>query len=123
MAIARMLHKKISVSLQVNNMPIEDQLLFTWMIPHADDDGRLHGEANYIRSIVIPFKKWTDKDVQEILINIAENGLIYYWQDRRGLKYIEFPKWLGHQKIAKIKYKPSELPAFTGEGLLAKPTM
>ena len=46
MAISRMLHKSISHSIQVNRLSPEARLLFTWMIPHADDEGRIKGEAD-----------------------------------------------------------------------------
>jgi len=57
MAKARMLHNKISKSLQVDSLPVPAQLLFTWMISWADDEGRLKGEPKYIKATVIPYKK------------------------------------------------------------------
>ena len=54
MAQKLMIDKKISVSEQVANLPIEAQLLFTWMIPHADDVGLLPYSARTIKALVIP---------------------------------------------------------------------
>lgn len=54
MAQRRMIDKRISVSEQVANLPLKAQLLFTWMIPHADDVGLLPYSARTIKALVVP---------------------------------------------------------------------
>lgn len=106
-----MLAKSISTSLQVNKLGIEAQLLFTWMIPHADDDGRLNGEAEYINFLVVPAKRWTKSQTESYLKAIHDAGLIHLWSEN-GTKYIEFPAWTKHQQIRKDRYTPSNIPPF-----------
>ncbi|OGM59911.1 hypothetical protein A2892_02935 [Candidatus Woesebacteria bacterium RIFCSPLOWO2_01_FULL_39_10b] len=107
-----MLHNKISRSLQVNRLSLEAQLLFTWLISHADDEGRLYGEPEYIKGTVVPLKEgWTFKDVAGYLAEIEKQGLIYYWQDS-DRTIIQFVKWLEHQKIRKDRLQHSLLPPY-----------
>lgn len=61
MAKARMIHKKISASTQVNRLTLPARLLFSWMIPHADDEGRIKGEPEYIKAVVVPMTRWSFK--------------------------------------------------------------
>lgn len=111
MAKARMLHKTISISEQVNNLSIEAQLLFTWLIPHADDEGRLKGNPKHVKVMVVPSHQWTPEEIQHLLEEIKEQGLIYYWE-KSGQRYIEFPSWKTFQYIAKDRFHKSELPSY-----------
>ncbi|OGM11973.1 hypothetical protein A2Z22_04805 [Candidatus Woesebacteria bacterium RBG_16_34_12] len=112
MAGKRMLHAKISVSDDVNRLPLEARLLFTWMIAHADDDGRLKGKSAYIKAIVVPYTDWSSNKVEQYLQLMKEVGLINHWQVNDKW-FIEFPKWIEYQKIRKDRYTPSNLPSFT----------
>lgn len=115
MATRRMLHNKISISLQVGRLSLQAQLLFTWLISHADDEGRLKGEPEYIKATVVPLKEdWTFKDVADYLAEIEKQGLIYYWQDSDRM-VIQFVKWDEHQLIRGDRFKPSLLPSYQGE--------
>lgn len=111
MAKARMLHKKISVSVQVNRLTLPARLLFTWMIPHADDEGRMKGDPEFIRATVVPMVKWSFKKIREYLEEIKNKGLIYYWQEN-GEWFVEFIKWKEHQQIRKDRFSPSDLPSY-----------
>jgi len=64
MAKARMLHKKISVSVQINKLTLPARLLFTWMIPHADDEGKLKGDIEFIKAMVVPMTIWSFKKIK-----------------------------------------------------------
>lgn len=114
MAKARMLHKKISVSVQVNRLTLPCRLLFTWMIPHADDEGRMKGDPEFIKATVVPMVKWSFKKIQEYLEEMKDKGLIYYWQENDE-RFIEFIKWKEHQYIQKDRFKSSDLPSFHKE--------
>jgi len=109
-----MLHAKISVSLQVNKLPEPAQLLFTWMISHADDEGRLKGDAESVRALVVPMKRWSIKKVETCLEAIKNEGLIYRWQENNEW-FIEFVKWTDHQYIQKDRFKASTLPKYNQE--------
>lgn len=112
MAKARMLHTKISVSVQVNRLTLPARLLFTWMIPHADDEGRLKGDPEYIKATVTPMTRWSFKKIGEYLNEIKDKELIYYWQEN-GEWFIEFIKWNEHQTIRKDRFIRSNLPSYS----------
>lgn len=67
MAQKRLLDKKISINEDIASLPIEGQLLFTWMIPHADDFGLLPHSARSIKALVIPMHDITTAQVEELL--------------------------------------------------------
>lgn len=110
----RMLHAKISTSLQVDNLSEPAQLLFTWMISHADDESRLKGDAKSVKAVVIPMKHWSIKKVENCLEAIKNEGLIYRWQEKNEW-FIEFVKWTDHQYIQKDRFKASTLPKYNKE--------
>jgi hypothetical protein len=111
MAKARMLHKKICTSEDVNKLPLPARLLFSWLITAADDDGRMKGDPPYVKVEVVPYTNWPLKLISTYLNQMKDIGLIYYWQqDSRW--YIEFSKWKEHQYIAKDRYHPSLLPSY-----------
>src|SRR3990167_1371582 len=111
MAKARMLHTKISVSSQVNKLSLPARLLFTWMIPHADDEGRLKGDPEFIKATIVPMTKWSFKTVRNYLEEIKNQKLIYYWEENQEW-FIEFVKWNEHQQIRKDRFESSNLPSF-----------
>lgn len=111
MAKARMLHKKISVSAQVNKLSLPAKLLFTWMIAHADDEGRLKGDSPSVKATVIPMATWSFKRVKVYLDEIKSHGLVHFWEEN-GDWFIEFTKWSEHQQIRKDRFEPSKLPSF-----------
>lgn len=98
MAKARMLHQKISRSLQVNRLSLSAKLLFTWMIAHADDEGRLRGEPEFVKATVVPMSKWSHKRIEKYLQELKNEKLIYYWQENDDW-VVEFVKWNSHQRI------------------------
>ena len=108
---ARMLHKKISLSGQVNKLSLQAKLLFTWLISHADDEGRLSGDPEYIKATVVPRVKWSMKAVKTYIEEMINQKLIYYWE-QNGEWFIEFIKWKNHQTIRGDRFKPSSLPSF-----------
>ena len=114
MAKARMLHKKISVSVQVNKLTLPAKLLFTWMISHADDEGKLKGDIEFIKAMVVPMTKWSFKKIKGYLMEMKDQELIYYWQENDEW-LIEFIKWDEHQTIRKDRLIPSNLPSYPKE--------
>lgn len=55
MANRRMLSKSISISEQANDLSDFAALLFTWMIPHADDWGILPGSARKVKALIVRY--------------------------------------------------------------------
>ena len=88
-------------------------LLYTWLIPHADNLGRFHGEPEQVKSLVLPRRPdATSEQVAGWLEELSERGLIY-WYAVDGLRYIEFPEkdWKRHQRLTGNMRKTSDLPS------------
>lgn len=107
MANRRMLSKSISYSRQVHNLTEFVQLLFTWTIPHLDDFGRIDGDAEVLRAMVMPMSSRLTEDFEEAISNMEKNNLIIkYVVDTQ--KVIQYPGFERHQtglhKRTKSKY-------------------
>ena len=96
MANRRMINKSISISLQVNRLSDFAKLLFTWMIPHADDFGRLPGEPEVIKALVVPMMKQGIKDIEKAVNEIMKENLIL-WYRLNDEKVIQIIKFEDHQ--------------------------
>lgn len=92
MANRRMLSKTISTSVKVNKLSTFGALLYTWMIPHCDDNGRMDGEAIAVRAIVCPMRIETVEEVEKQLQTMEDVGLIrrYIVDDQQYLEIIGF---------------------------------
>lgn len=89
MAEKRMISKSISISEKVNSLPdVFDMLLFTWLIPHSDDFGRLMGEPTKVKALVIPLLMKSVKEVSESLQRLHDAGIIV-WYDGISEKFPE----------------------------------
>lgn len=98
MAEKRMISKSISVSEKVNMLPdVFDMLLFTWLIPHSDDFGRLNGSPGKIKALVVPMMDKTKKDVEQSLHSLHGAELII-WYEVSGEKYIQIINFEKHQQ-------------------------
>lgn len=97
MAEKRMISKVISISEKVNELPdIFDMLLFTWMIPHTDDFGRLAGTPAKVLALVVPMLDKTKADVNESLEHLQAAGLIK-WYESEGQKVVQIENFEAHQ--------------------------
>ena len=97
MAERRMISKSISVSEKVNSLSLFGRLLYTWMIPHADDFGRLPGSPMKVRALVVPMADETVKDVEAALHDMHDKGLII-WYEVGGEKFIQIKNFEKHQQ-------------------------
>ena len=101
MANRRMISKSISVSTKVNSISDFSALLFTWMVPHADDYGVLDGDEGTIKALVVPRRKQTVLQTVlqtgQALAEMQKAGLIwrYIYKNR---KYIQFVNWEENQE-------------------------
>lgn len=116
MARGRMISKAISLDEQVNALSDDTaRLLFTWLITHLDCEGRGHGDAVTVKSIVFPRRKISTQKVENYLKELAEKKLIarYFVNGNQYLFAINFEK---HQTgLRKDKESPSQIPPFTPE--------
>ncbi|WP_438498059.1 DnaD domain-containing protein [Paenibacillus sp. IHBB 3054] len=113
MAEKRMLSKVISISEKVNELPdIFDMLLYTWMIPHADDFGRLAGSPGKIKALVVPMLDKSIKDIRDSLLVLDVQGLIL-WYEVDGERVIQIQQFEKHQQ-GLHKRTRSKFPDFPG---------
>ena len=94
-------------------------MLYALAIPHADDWGRLKGDATAFRYEVAPFLLIPASQIDTLLEKIAEAGL-WTRYEVGGRKYIAFPRdaWFKHQSYInaeKRTYDGSKLPSPPGE--------
>ena len=117
MAEKRMLSKVISISEKVNTLPdCFDMLLFTWMIPHTDDFGRLVGSPAKIKALVVPMLDKTVKNIEESLTRLGENGLIT-WYEVDGEKIVQIDNFEKHQQglHKRTRSKFPDIPETSGK--------
>mgnify|MGYP001393291040 CR=1 FL=1 len=113
-----MINKSISVSEKVNiKLPnLFDKLLFTWMIPHADDFGRLPGSPAKIKALVVPMLDVTLKEVEQAIQNM-HNAELIIWYSIDSEKYIQIRNFENHQSglHKRTKSKFPEPPEHSGK--------
>ncbi len=110
----RFLSKSISLDEGVNSLPNDTaRLLFTWLIPHLDCEGRLHGDATTVKSIVFPRRSISTRKVDQYLNAIEKSGLIVRYSVN-GNAYLFAPHFEKHQTgLQKDREAQSQIPPFT----------
>lgn len=109
MANRRMISKSISISEQVNDLSDFAALLFSWMIPHADDWGILPGSPKKIKALITPMRKQTPKEIEKAIREMVAVELIW-WYKVEGTLYIQFRTWDKHQDGLHKRTKPKNPP-------------
>lgn len=112
-ARGRMLAWNISEGIRVNGLSGPwPMLLYTWLIPHADNIGRFHGEPEQVKALVLPRRRdVTIPDIESWLTELSLANLIL-WYSVSGMRYIQFPEqdWKRHQRLNGNMRKTSDLP-------------
>jgi len=76
-ARARMLASSISVSPRVNAMMLKSALIYTWLLSHADDQGRLPFNPATLKGIICPLRvDISEQDISCALAEMEERGLV-----------------------------------------------
>jgi hypothetical protein len=86
MARCRKLSTGISLDLEVNRLGDFTALLYTWMIPHAEDDCSLPKEPEVIAAQVMPLRGVTVEKVKAAIGEMLDAGLLLLCDDGR-LRY------------------------------------
>ena len=112
MARGRMISKAISLDEKVNALPDDTaRLLFTWIIPHLDREGRVHGDATTIKSIVFPRRNISVAKVEKYLKNMEDLKLILRFFVN-GNQYLFASNFEKHQiGLQKEREAQSQIPA------------
>ncbi len=112
MASRRMIDPAIWQSESMAELTREQRLLFIGLFSNADDQGRLRGNANLIRSIVFPFDEdIPTEQIKSDLEAIAAQGCIVMYEIE-GKEFIQVVHWWDYQS-PQWAY-PSKYPAPPG---------
>lgn len=93
-----MIDKKISISEQVANLPIEAQLIFTWSISHADDLGLLPFSKKTLKAMIIPMVEMDSETFEKHIEAIVLQGLWGIFECQ-GEKYYRIKTFLKNQYL------------------------
>lgn len=92
MARRRYVSTEISIDKEVNKLAIQygdfAALLYTWMIPHAEDNCLITSDPYELLNKVVPGRRdKTEEDVQEAIAGMIKFKLITVTEDGRTLKF------------------------------------
>ena len=105
----RMLNKSISVDEEVAKLSEKAIILYTFCIPHLDVDGKILGNVNILKGVVVPYlKNFTKKKIGECVRELAESPLVLLYGSEH--KYMQFLGFSSNQKINREREAPSEIP-------------
>lgn len=112
MAQGRFIDRVITISEGVGNLPIEGQLLYTWMIPYADDLGILQASPRTVKAQVFGMMDTTVDKVGKLLNQMVDEKLLtrFTYQDQNYLYITQFEKF---QKLRHDIYPTTILPIST----------
>jgi len=112
MADGRMLKKKISTSRRLAALKTDSaRLLYTWLIPHLDIEGRFSADPAVVKGQIVPrLKHLTEEKVNQILIDMAQNELIYMYSND-GDRFLELRHFRDEQNIREDRERQSTIPA------------
>lgn len=98
MAKGRMLSKAVSTSQKLANLKSDSaRLLWTWLLPHLDREGRFFAEASVVKGHAVPrLKNHTEKTIAEHLQQLADVGLILLYEVN-GDTYLQYNQFDEHQ--------------------------
>lgn len=103
-AESRLIYNSISTSERVSSLGIKGALLYTWMITHADSQGRMQGKPKVVKQQVVPFlEEITVEDVTELLMLMEDQRLIIRYEDSKERSLIQIADWWDWQ--TGLKYK------------------
>ena len=102
MAEGRMLKKNISNSRRLAELKTDSaRMLWTWIIPYLDVEGRFYASPDMIKSTVVPrLKTFTEEKISECLNDMSRIGLITLYKSDGDL-YLQFRKFNDFQKLRK----------------------
>jgi len=112
----RLLWTGISTSKKINGCQAADKwrraaihLTYTWLLPWADDEGRLRGESLWVLANILPNSGFTTAEIEKFLEELDRVQLIK-WYSIDGEKFIEIQQFNELQHIRKDRFKASIYP-------------
>ena len=117
MAKGRFISKEICLDKKVNGLSDGYSMVgFTWLITHADCEGRIYGDPAIVKSLIFPRR-------MDVTVEMV-NGYIQEWETTGLIKtyevnsdiYIQFPNFDKHQVGLRKEREPhSPIPANDGK--------
>ena len=106
----RMLKKVVSTSQKLANLKSDSaRLLYTWLIPHLDIEGRFSADPKIVKGYVVPRLKMSLKKISEYLEDMAKNNLIILYE-MDGDRYLQLRKFKDIQILRKKRESKSIIP-------------
>jgi hypothetical protein len=97
MAKGRMVAKEIAIDKNVNGLSDKAALLYTWIIPFLDREGRFFALPEQIKGHVVPYRKnFTLKIVQQCLQEMVSYNLIRIYGENK--EYLFCKGFFNHNK-------------------------
>ena len=111
MAEGRMLKKKVSTSKKLMELKTDSaRLLWTWILPHLDVEGKFSADPDIVKGSVVPrLKHFTPAKVEEYLLDMANNDLIIIYEVN-GDRYLKFNNFENNQTLRVDREAKSSIP-------------
>jgi len=112
MAEGRMLKRVISESKKLGKLKSDSaRLLYTWLIPWLDVEGRHSADIEIIKGHIFPkVKSMKIEKIKRLLLELAEIGLIILYRNSNE-DFLQLNKFFDHQKIRKDREGETKIPA------------
>ena len=119
MADGRMLKKKISLSRRLADLKSDSaRMLYTWLIPHLDIEGRFSADPEVVKGQIVPrLKHLTPPKIEELLKDLASQELIVRYTDDGDL-FLELRHFGQEQNLRKDREKESTIPCPTKDNII-----
>lgn len=116
-AAGRMINQDIALSAKVASLSPEALALFCLAIPHFNAHGKMLANPHAIKGIVCPLVEWlTVEKIEACLAEISEKTNVKWWQDEKGLHYLQSLNWCEHQDLRTDRLGADRLPDYPGGG-------
>jgi len=103
--------KKMKAIVGTREFRIGCHLVYTWLLPWCDDDGRMPGEPLKVLANIIPNEGFSVKEIEKMLQELTKVGLLV-WYEIDGERFIQILDWERYQRIRKDRYHSSGYPAW-----------
>lgn len=115
----RMIKKCISESKKLGALKSDSaRLLYTWLLPHLDVEGRHSADPDIIKGHIFPkVKSMTMSKIKKLINELAEARLIILYKANDEV-YLQLEKFHKYQKIDKNREAKSKIPAPTEENII-----
>jgi hypothetical protein len=116
MATKRMIKTSLPKSKKMRRLKNDTtRLLFYMLCVSCDDDGKMDADPEDVRADLFGGRdKIKIQDVNKMLTNLAEQGLIIFYQDKETKEtYLSIPYWKDVNKIPESRHQKSEIPCYS----------